>query len=100
MILEVARIKIAAGKTAAFEAGVAEAAPLFARAKGCHSMRLHRVIEQPGDYVLMVEWETLEDHTVHFRGSGDFQAWRALVSSCFAAPPVAEHLDIARACFG
>jgi heme-degrading monooxygenase HmoA len=94
MVLEAARIRVLDGREAAFEAGVAKAAPLFRRAKGCRSMSLRASEEEPGVYVLMVEWETLEDHTVTFRGSEDFHEWRRLVSDCFAEPPQVEHLRL------
>src|SRR5690349_1901780 len=65
MILEMAHIEVKPGAEAAFEAAVAQAAPLFAAARGCQKMELHRVVEAPSRYILMVRWETLEDHTVH-----------------------------------
>ncbi len=92
MIIEVAQIVVKAGLEAEFEANVAKAAPLFARAKGCHGMELQRAVEHPSRYRLVVSWETLEDHTVGFRGSPDFQAWRGLVSHCFDRPPEVEHM--------
>lgn len=76
---------------AEFEGGVAAATPLFRRAKGCVSMELTRSIEFPNRYRLMVGWETLENHTVDFRGSEDFQTWRGLVSHCFDGAPEVEH---------
>jgi hypothetical protein len=39
-----------------------------------------------------VTWETVENHTVDFRGSLDFSEWRKLVGHCFAAPPEVEHV--------
>jgi hypothetical protein len=39
----------------------------------------------------MIDWETLENHTVDFRESEDFQVWRGLVSHCFASPPEVQH---------
>ena len=93
MILEIAQIAVKAGMEAEFEAGVAEAVPLFRRARGCLSMALVRSVEFPGRYRLLVEWETLENHTVDFRGSEDFTAWRALVGQYFAAPPEVEHTE-------
>ena len=95
MILEIAQIEVKPGAESAFEAGVAEAAPLFRRAKGCRGMELQRSREKPGRYRLFVKWETLENHTVDFRGSADFQAWRKLVADCFAAPPEVEHTTVA-----
>lgn len=91
MILEIAQIAVKAGMEEAFEAGVAAATPLFRRAKGCVSMELLRSIEIPARYRLLVKWETLENHTVDFRGSEDFQTWRGLVSHCFDGAPEVEH---------
>ncbi len=58
-------------------------------------MELQRSVEIPTRYRLMVRWETLENHTVDFRESADFPAWRALVSEHFAAPPQVEHTVLA-----
>ncbi|KAB2883753.1 MAG: antibiotic biosynthesis monooxygenase [Pseudorhodoplanes sp.] len=91
MILEIAQIEVKPGMERDFEAGVAAAAPLFRRAKGCRGMELQRSIEKPQRYRLFVRWDTLENHTVDFRGSADFAEWRKLVGHCFAAPPEVEH---------
>jgi quinol monooxygenase YgiN len=91
MVLEIAQIDVKPGMESEFEAGVKAAAPIFKRAKGCHSMELQRSIEKPARYRLFVEWQTIENHTVDFRGSPDFQEWRKLVGHCFAAPPEVEH---------
>ena len=95
MIYEIARITVKPGTEADFESGVAQALALFRRAQGCLGLELQRVVERPLDYRLVVRWATLEDHTVHFRGSEDFQSWRQLVGHCFAAPPDVEHASIA-----
>ena len=92
MVLEIAQIDVKPGMEAAFEAGVAAAAPVFRRAKGCTGMVLQRSIEKPARYRLFVQWETVENHTVDFRGSADFAEWRALVGHCFASPPEVEHV--------
>ena len=93
MITEIAQIDVTPGMEAEFEAGVKNAAPIFKRAKGCHGMELRRSIEKPSRYRLFIEWETVDDHNVGFRGSPDFQEWRKLVSHCFAAPPDVEHVQ-------
>jgi heme-degrading monooxygenase HmoA len=62
-------------------------------------MELQRSIEKPTRYRLFVRWATLEDHTVAFRGSADFQEWRKLVGHCFAQPPEVEHTVEALRCF-
>jgi quinol monooxygenase YgiN len=91
MFLEIVQVEIKPGLEAEFEAGVAKAVPLFRRAKGCHGLEMQRSVEKPQRYRLFVKWETMEAHTVDFRGSADFQAWRGLVGHCFAAPPEVEH---------
>ncbi len=91
MIFEIAQIEVKPGMEAEFEAGVAKAAPVFKRAKGCHGMALQRGIEQPSRYRLVVTWETVENHMVDFRNSPDFQEWRKLVGHCFVQTPVVEH---------
>lgn len=91
MIKEIASILVAAGHEADFEAGVAQARPLFMRARGCHGVALHRSIENPSQYTLVVDWETVENHMVDFRESADFQEWRKLVGPHFAQPPQVHH---------
>lgn len=91
MILEIAQIDVKPGMETQFEAGVKTAAPIFQRAKGCHGMELQRSVEKPQRYRLFVKWDSVEAHTVDFRGSPDFQEWRKLVGHCFAAPPEVEH---------
>ena len=99
-IVEIDQIEVKQGLEAEFEANVAKAKPLFERAKGCRSMELHRSIELPARYRLIVHWETLENHTTDFRQSADFQEWRRLVGHCFEAPPNVEHTQRLAVGFG
>lgn len=91
MFLEIARIQIDPARTKDFLAAVAQAAPLFQGAQGCRSMRIEGVVENPAVFLLLVEWETLDNHLVDFRNSAAFQQWRALAGPFFTAPPVVEH---------
>jgi heme-degrading monooxygenase HmoA len=93
MIVEIAQIDVKPGLEGEFEAGVAKALPVFARAKGCKGLELKRSIEKRRRYRLFVTWETLENHTVDFRGSADFGEWRKLVGHCFETPPEVEHVE-------
>ena len=94
MIFEIAQIDVKPGSEQEFEAGVKKATPIFQRAKGCKGMELQRSHEKPQRYRLFVKWDTVENHTVDFRGSADFQEWRKLVGHCFAAPPEVEHVSM------
>jgi heme-degrading monooxygenase HmoA len=91
MILEIANIDIKPGCERDFEEAVSRARPIFARAAGCHGMALHRVVEKPRAYRLLVQWDSVEAHMVGFQGSSDFAAWRALVGPYFERTPTVEH---------
>jgi len=91
MVLEIAQIDVKPGMENDFEAGVAKGIAIFRRAKGCRAFEVQRSIELPSRYRLLIRWDTLENHTVDFRGSADYQEWRKLVGHCFASPAVVEH---------
>jgi heme-degrading monooxygenase HmoA len=92
MILEHAAIDIHPGRQAEFEHALGQARPVIAAARGFLSLSLHRSMETPHRYVLLVGWESVEDHMVGFRQSSAFAQWRALIGPYFAAPPVVGHL--------
>lgn len=92
MILELADIRIAPGRQQEFELAIQRGvAEVIRNAKGFIGYQVRRGIESPERYVLLIEWETLENHTVDFRNSAAFQDWRAIVGPFFATPPVVEH---------
>jgi heme-degrading monooxygenase HmoA len=91
VISEIAFLDVGAGSELAFEAAVSAAAPLFKRARGCLTFRLECSLEVPSRYWLIVHWETVEDHVVHFRNSDDHAEWHRRVRHHLAVPPVVEH---------
>ncbi|MDP3810886.1 MAG: antibiotic biosynthesis monooxygenase [Hydrogenophaga sp.] len=95
MILEHADIRIDPLKSSAFEEAILlGVSTVIAHAKGFKGYKVNRSIETPGRYILNIYWDTLEDHTVGFRGSDLFPQWRAIVGPFFAQPPVVEHLEL------
>ncbi len=95
MILEHADIRIDPSQASAFEAAILRGVTtVIAHARGFKGFKVNRSIESPGRYLLMIYWDTLEDHTVGFRGSPAFAEWRAIVGPFFAQPPVVEHLEL------
>ncbi len=95
MILEHADIRIDPLKRSAFEEAIVHGVTtVIAHAQGFKGYKVNRSIETPGRYLLMIYWDTLEDHTVGFRGSDLFPQWRAIVGPFFAQPPVVEHLEL------
>jgi heme-degrading monooxygenase HmoA len=95
MILELADIRIQPGQQASFDAALQKGLDtVVGRARGFRGFKINRGIESPERYLLMIFWDTLEDHTEHFRGGPLFPEWRAIVGPFFAAPPVVEHFDL------
>lgn len=90
-VLEAAVLNVIAGQDRAFEAAFREASSIIASMPGYRWHRLHRCIEDESKYLLTVEWERLEDHTVGFRGSEEYQRWRALLHHFYDPFPVVEH---------
>lgn len=91
MILEVAMLNVRPGQESAFEASFAAASPIIASMRGYRSHELRRCIEAPGKYVLLVHWETLQDHTEGFRGSPRYAEWKRLLHHYYDPFPTVEH---------
>jgi heme-degrading monooxygenase HmoA len=95
MILEVADITIPPGRNDEFDAAIVRGVTtVIAQAQGFRGWKVNRGIESPERYLLMIFWDTVEDHTVHFRGGPLFAQWRAIVGPFFAQPPVVEHFTL------
>jgi heme-degrading monooxygenase HmoA len=95
MILEVADIRIQPGQQAAFdEAIVRGVSTVISQAHGFRGWKVNKSVESPERYLLMIFWDTLEDHTVTFRGGPLFTQWRAIVGPFFAQPPQVEHFTL------
>ena len=95
MILEVADFRIKPGTQSAFDEAIKRGVEtVIAKAKGFRSYKVQKGIDSPERYLLMIYWDTVENHTVDFRQSPAFQQWRGFVSPYFAAPPVAEHFTL------
>jgi len=95
MILEIADIRIPPGKQAEFDAAIQHGiATVISKAAGFSGFEVRKGIESPERYVLMIYWDTLENHTVDFRQGPLFPQWRAIVGPFFAVPPVVEHFTL------
>lgn len=95
MILQIAQIRVRPGSGEAFRAAVATAVEtIFARATGFVGLQLKPSLETEDKFWLLARWKTLENHTVDFRGSPDFEAWRALAGPFFAEPPLIDHVRL------
>ena len=91
VITEHALLPVLPGREAEFEAAFGQAKAIIASMPGFRTLSLSRSMESPGTYLLLVEWETLEDHTVGFRESPEYQQWRRLLHHFYQPFPVVEH---------
>lgn len=94
MILEVAMLNIKVGETTAFEAAFKQASSIIASMDGYIHHELQRCLENDHKYILLVKWETLEDHTEGFRRSDDYQEWKALLHHFYDPFPTVEHFAL------
>lgn len=91
MILEVAVLNVRQGQEQEFEAAFAGARRIIAASPGCLSHRLERCLETPGRYLLLVQWRTLEDHTIGFRQSTPYEEWKKRLHHFYDPFPAVEH---------
>lgn len=93
MILEVAILNVKPGMTSDFEDNFQIASAIISSMKGYIRHELRRCMEDKQKYILLVEWETLEDHTGGFRQSDEYQEWKALLHHFYDPFPVVEHYE-------
>ena len=91
VILEHALLSVRPGHEAEFEAAFAQARTIIAGMPGFAGLALSRCLERPSRYLLLVHWERLEDHTEGFRGSPDYERWRALLHHFYEPFHTVEH---------
>ncbi|MBW4622462.1 MAG: antibiotic biosynthesis monooxygenase [Cyanosarcina radialis HA8281-LM2] len=93
MILEVAILDVKSGLAEEFEAAFKTASNIIASMPGYISHELQRCLENPNRYILLVRWQQLEDHTVGFRRSPQYQEWRFLLHHFYEPFPTVEHYE-------
>ncbi len=93
MILEVAILNVIPGREQEFETAFGKAQAIISSMHGYISHQLQKCIEKPNQYILLVNWETLEDHTVGFRESTEYQQWRTLLHHFYDPFPEVQHYE-------
>ena len=91
MISEVAILNVKPSQEKEFETAFEKAQKIIASINGYVSHQLQRCIEKDNQYILLVNWQTLEDHTVGFRESKEYQEWRTLLHHFYDPFPEVEH---------
>ena len=93
MITEHAVLPVTPGMESQFEAAFVEAQVIISSMPGFQSLSLSRSMESPNTYLLLVEWDHLEDHTIGFRRSEQYRRWRELLHEFYDPFPLVEHFE-------
>jgi heme-degrading monooxygenase HmoA len=93
MILEVAMLNVRPGQGADFESAFRHASTIIASMPGYLDHELHRCLEVDHQYLLLVRWRTLTDHTIGFRESPEYQTWKTLLHHFYEPFPEVEHYE-------
>jgi heme-degrading monooxygenase HmoA len=86
-------LNIRPGQAGAFEAAFSKAQAIIAAMPGYASHELQRCLETPDQYILLVRWQTLEDHTRGFRQSPQYQDWKRLLHHFYEPFPTVAHYE-------
>ncbi|RFU64313.1 antibiotic biosynthesis monooxygenase [Bacillus sp. V59.32b] len=93
MILEAVMLQVKPGMEREYEDAFREASTIISSMKGYISHSLQRCMEVNGKYLLLVNWEQLEDHTIGFRQSAEYQEWRRQLHHFYDPFPTVEHFE-------
>jgi len=93
VVLEAVTLHIRTGQSAEFEKAFQQAQGIIASMTGYLSHQLQRSVEKADEYLLLVRWRTLEDHTVGFRNHPEFAEWKRLLHHFYDPPPTIHHYE-------
>jgi len=93
MILEVAILNVIPGLEDDFLKAFSKAQHIISKMKGYIAHQLKRCMENASQFILLVEWEKLTDHTEGFRQSNEYQEWKSLLHHFYDPFPTVEHYE-------
>lgn len=93
MIIEHVVLPVIPGREEEFLEAFGQARPIIASMPGFVDLTLHRGIERPNEFLMLVRWESLSDHTEGFRGSPEYLEWKALLHHFYDPFPEVIHFE-------
>jgi heme-degrading monooxygenase HmoA len=93
MILEAAMLQVKQEMEEEYEDAFRKASHIISSMKGYIDHELQKCMEVKGKYLLLVKWESLEDHTIGFRQSAEYQEWKKLLHHFYDPFPTVEHFE-------
>ena len=94
MFVERAEIPVKEGLEAEFAAAMeSRGTAILAAAPGCAKVTVGRGVENPGKFILLLEWDSVESH-IALTKTPAFDEFKALVGPFFAGAANMEHFEI------
>ena len=94
MILEAVILFVKPNQTVEFENNFRLASAIICKMYGYIEHELQKCIEVENKYLLLIKWESLEDHTIGFRNSVEYQEWKKLLHNFYKPFPIVEHFNL------
>lgn len=89
-VLEIATVNCKPGQGAEFERAIPNALAVIAEDKQCLSANAKRCVERPEEFVLLIEWTSIESHTA-FRQGPQFAMYRDHIAHLVTEPTTFAH---------
>jgi heme-degrading monooxygenase HmoA len=93
MIYEIAVLPVRKENPDAFRDAFSKVAPLLQRARGYLGHFLAQGIEDPGQFNLIVRWQSLDDHCPGFEASDDHRLFMLELTPHFSGEPHVYHVE-------
>jgi heme-degrading monooxygenase HmoA len=91
MILEHAILTVRPGQEQEFEIAMGKAIPFISASPGFLGIDVQRNVKIANQFLLLVRWDKVEDHTEGFRKSDRYLKWKALLHNFYDPFPTVEH---------
>ncbi len=93
MIQEIVTLQVKPELNNSFLTDFREAQQFISSREGFLNLSLSRCVEDDCRYVMTVEWDRLENHTIGFRESEAYQDWKRLLHKYYEPFPEVLHFE-------
>ena len=90
LVIEIAQLPVAPGREVEFERAMVRGREILENAPGSGEIKILRGVESPSTYVLLVEWESVEQHHAAVE-EDSFLEFRELLRGFYEDKPVVQH---------
>lgn len=95
MVVEYIRYEVPADRHAEFLAAYAAAAHELQESSHCLAFEVSEGVEEPNNFIVRIEWDSIEGHEKGFRTSSDFPTFFAKVKPFFTQIREMKHYRVA-----